>query len=171
MAINRREFTALIAGGLLFPRKIRAAQSEGLSHEQMAEVILNHPDHVHLYGDTNNLGKTRNYYYDDEIGPNGHDPKVDRVGEWSEGDSTIIYNYTFEHHRRIKSVEHHRRIKSVVGCRVEVRYYNLHFRRISREEWFDLSDPKLKLIRCMNVLTRHTSIQHFARFDERWIEL
>lgn len=55
--MNRRRFFGTIAGlsGLIFSRKSESAQSEGLSHEKMAQVILKHPRTVSLCGDSESI--------------------------------------------------------------------------------------------------------------------
>lgn len=148
---TRREFTTLIGAGLLFPREV-SAQSGYLSHEQMAEVILNHPHDVRLYGDRNHFGKTRHYAYEGERVDGVDGPKV---SEWRPLGHCINGNYKLEHSKSTKFV---------MGNRVEVRHFNLYFNRISGEQWFDISDPQLKIIRFIG----H---RHFARLGEKWVEV
>lgn len=56
---------AVVCGSFLFPRKTESAQSGGLSHEEMAQLILSHPKNVCLEGKGDNLGITRCYQFEE----------------------------------------------------------------------------------------------------------
>lgn len=179
--MDRRVFfgsAVAICGSLVFSRKTESVPSEvkGLTHEQMAEIILNHPLTVYLHGDMEHFGRVR-----------------EEAGKWRTGRDCIVCDFLYSQGGRIKVVN---------GCRVEVHYRaevhcksKLAFRStplgaevrnqrglvnsldwFDSEEWFDISQPELKLIRCTGRDTHSTKYpriirRNFARLGERWLEI
>ncbi len=162
--MDRRKFTALIAGGLLFPRKSESSPpEEGLSHEQVAQAILTCPRNVHLFGTSYYLGKTRNYHYADK--DSSFDCIVeDSVSEWSEVGGTIGSDSTWGEPVWVWRT----RSRSVVGSRVVVQTFDGNH-RMGQEEWFEISNPSLKAIHLIGDYDWQNA-RYFARFGERWIE-
>ena len=166
--MDRRKFTALIGAGLLFPRTSESSPSGGLSHDQMAQLILACPENVCLNGTSYYLGRTRHYHYADEDDPfDLIDKKEDRIDEWRGAGNTIGSHCTWG--EPVWS----ERSRSVVGSRVVVQIFDCH-RRMKNEEWYEISNPLLKVIHFVGdpdwekdrVLPRY-----FARFGEQWFEI
>jgi len=154
--MDRRKFCVAALGGLaILPRKSESAQSEeGLSHEQMAQVILGHPHTVFLSGNARCFGFSRTYYYA-KYNPG----KKDRVEKWRKavrGD-VIDCDYPSEYRRRTKSVG---------GCVVKICSCDASSGELNNEHLFDISNPLLKVIRLLDTPSRH-----FARLGEKWVEL
>jgi hypothetical protein len=165
--MDRRGFIGLAGIGaidrFIFPRKTEGGQ-KGLSHEEMAEVISHHPHNVCLNGDVY-FGKIRHYHYANEYDPfgfGGH--SEDGVEEWRESCDLVPCNYKFNDDGREKSV---------VGCSVKVCCYDFRHNRyrLTYEQLFDISDSRLKIVRCMGDPDQGIPFRHFARLGDRWIEL
>lgn len=161
--MNRRRFCGAVAGGLsgltIFPRKSESAQSEGLSHEQMAQVILEPPHNVFLSGQARGFGKSRAYHYDSS---------GLRVEEWK--DAVFGDQISCSH-----PLDSCRLVTSANGCVVESRFYDLDYDeryRLAYECFTDISNPLLKVIR---LVERGGAVgmpsRHFARLEEKWVEL
>lgn len=171
--MDRRVFfgsAAAVCGSLVFSRKTESKDEQiGLTNEEMAEIILNHPLTVFLHGDMKHFGRVR-----------------EKAGKWRTGGKFIDCDCIVGQGSRTKVVN---------GCRVEVHcremVYNLHPRglinrdplslvkwrqRFDSEEWFDISQPELKLIRCMGRDMHSTKYprvicRNFARVGHRWLEV
>lgn len=162
--MDRRVFfgsAVAICGSLVFSRKTESVPSEvkGLTHEQMAEIILNHPLTVYLHGDMEHFGRVR-----------------EEAGKWRTGRDCIVCDFLYSQGRCTKVVN---------GCMVEVHmtlYHANHRGSVNSldwfesEQWFDISHPKLKLIRCTGRDTHSTKYpriirRNFARLGERWLEI
>lgn len=149
--MKRRKFFGAIAGLIgiaVFPRKSESAQSdEGLSHEQMAEAILNHPHTVFLHGDAHDFGMSRSY------------SSARLAGEWHTAilSNQIHCDYTLRHSKQTTTVS---------GCIVGTRHHSVHLNRVTDECRFDISNPLLKIICLLDTPNRY-----FTRLKERWVEL
>ncbi len=153
--MDRRKFFGVAAAGLggltIFPRKSESAQSQGLSHEQMAQVVLKHPHGVYLHGNARSFGKSR-------LTSKGSDKKYygKYYSEWHDaprGDE-------IDPDGIVGGVHGYKRTKSVAGCVVRV---DICRPDILKERLFDISNPLLKVICCGD--------WHFARLGEKWVEL
>ncbi len=161
--MNRRGFFSslgVVCGSLIFPRKTEGVQSKGLSHEEMAQLLIDHSHNVCLEGD--DFGRTRNIHYADETDFEGNQIHLtDHDGEWRvTGNSIGLYQCR----------------RSVIGSLVEVRYYDRSPpNRLCREERFEISNPLLKVIHFVGdpVWQKKDRLvpRHFARIGERWMEI
>lgn len=138
--MNRRDF-ALMGGagvaGIFFPRKTEGSDSELLSHEEMAQVILNHPDDVTLIGSPGCFGQTRYYHYANSYNHwSRARPRRDSVGEW------MLLEFEFYGNKR----------------------------RLVKETWFDISNPKLKMLEFSGSAPQIVA-RHFCRIGQQWREL
>lgn len=171
--MNRRGFFGslgvTVCGLSIFPRKSESAQSEGFSHEEMAQIIVKHSNNaVSLIGDTHFPGITRYYHYADDrpscppLGFEGwHTP--DHVGKWHHTGDAIGRNY-------LSSEPSEGRTRFNIGSRVVVHLMMLG--RLRYEDWYEISNPLLKVIRCVGDPASQDRVfpRYFARFGERWME-
>ena len=127
-----------------------------------------------LHGATEYFGRSRDYYVDyADAATSAYNYRcivAERIGKWRTGGKAIGCDYRFE--QGYAGI----RTKVVNGCRVEVHYHDLPSTRLSSEEWFDISHPKLKLIHCAGRDTHSTKYprvirRNFARLGERWVEV
>ena len=157
--MNRRKFFGAAVAGLsgltIFPRKSESSQlEEGLSHEQMAQVILKHPHSVYLSGNARSFGKSR----------------LSDGDEWDDWGDAVCGDHIHEAFTR----NDFQWRRSVTGCVVRMDLYNLNSSRLTTERLFDISNPLLRVICLAGTLTgdnKATIGRQFACLQGKWVEL
>ena len=180
--MNRREFAGIAgagAVGLFFPRETKGVVESGLlSHEEMAQIILKHPETVYLVGN-GTLCYSRQHYAAGEV----YEQTIvlhDFAGKWLPDQCRVISRNYHNSSSRIWALI----VKRIHDCVVEVHSYgepHTGEKRLLYERWFDISFSGLKGIECCRS-TYNMAIpkffgglltipRHFARIGEQWKEL
>lgn len=171
--MDRREFAALFGAGVLFPASFTEAaieppdrhefETDGYSDAGMADEILHHPLRVRLLGDGSCFGQYRDYHYTCASSFVEQKDVLTKIGEWTPTSLDIANNYVQPRWMTTKTVG---------GCIVQIRDYGRYKNelfRIDGETWFDISNPKLKVIRFAEL--GDVVARHFVRIGGCWRQL